>query len=113
MYGELYGTPLAPVEAALRAGNDAVLELDVQGALAVREQLPDALLVFVRPPSREEQRRRLLQRGQDDEATIGRRLAQAAAEEGLAARFDAVVVNDDVDRAVEEVAAILATRRNG
>jgi len=113
VYGDLKGTPRAGVEEQLARGGDVVLEIDVQGALAVREQLPGALLVFVRPPSREEQHRRLLERGQDDAATIERRLAQAAAEEELAARFDAVVVNDDVDRAVGEVAAILETRRNG
>lgn len=113
VYGDLKGTPRAPVEDQLARGRDVVLEIDVQGALAVREQFPDALLVFVKPPSREEQRRRLLERGQDDPEAQARRLAQAEAEERLADRFDAVVVNDDVDRATEEVAAILAARRKG
>ena len=113
VYGDLKGTPRAGVEDQLARGRDVLLEIDVQGALAVRDRFADALLVFVRPPSREEQRRRLLQRGQDDAATIERRLEQAAAEEDLAARFDAVVVNDDVDRAVGELAAILEARRNG
>jgi guanylate kinase len=113
VFGELKGTPRAPVEEHLAAGQDVLLEIDVQGALAVREAFPDAaLLVFVRPPSREEQRRRLVERGVDDPAEIERRLAGAAAEEAYAGEFDAVVVNDDVDTAVDEVAGILMSRRS-
>ena len=111
VYGDLKGTPRAPVEAHLAAGDDVLLELDVQGALAVREQYPDALLVFVKAPSPEEQRRRIEARGDADDADVARRLAAAAAEEARADRFDAVVVNDDVDTATEEVAGILAARR--
>jgi guanylate kinase len=111
VYGDLYGTPLAPVENHLAGGDDVVLEIDVQGALAVKEAFPDALLVFVKAPSRVEQRRRLLDRGQDDPEAIERRLAQAEEEEGAVPRFDAVVVNDDADRAAGEVAAILAGQR--
>jgi guanylate kinase len=111
VYGHLYGTPRAPLEQHLDAGRDVVLEIDVQGAMAVRAQYPEALLVFVQAPSRAEQRRRLLDRGLDDRVTIERRLREAEAEEALADRFDAVVVNDDVDRASEEVAAILQARR--
>jgi guanylate kinase len=111
VYGDLKGTPRAPVEDHLAAGHDVLLEVDVQGALAVREIFPDAVLVFMRAPSREEQRRRLVARGQDDAAAIDRRLAQADAEEALADRFEAVVVNDDPDRAADEVAAILNAHR--
>jgi guanylate kinase len=77
----------------------------------VREKYPDAVLVFVKAPSRDEQRRRLLERGQDDAAAVERRLAQAEEEEAAADRFDAVVVNDDADRAAREVAAILGVHR--
>jgi guanylate kinase len=111
VYGDLYGTPRRPVEEHLAAGDDVLLEVDVQGALAVREKYPDAVLVFVKAPSREEQRRRLLERGQDDPQAIERRLAQAEEEEQAADRFDAVVVNDDADRAAHEVAAILGIHR--
>jgi len=107
VYGDLKGTPRAPVEEHLAAGADVLLEVDVQGALAVRGAYPDAVLVFVKAPSRDEQRRRLVERGEDDPEAIERRLARADAEEALADRFDAVVVNDDPDRAAEEVAAIL------
>jgi guanylate kinase len=111
VYGDLYGTPRRPVEEHLAAGDDVLLEVDVQGALAVREKYPDAVLVFVKAPSREEQRRRLLERGQDDPQAIERRLAQAEEEEQAAGRFDAVVVNDDAGRAAREVAAILGVHR--
>jgi guanylate kinase len=111
VYGQLKGTPRAPVEATLAQGGDVLLEIDVQGAMAVREQVPDALLVFVRAPSREVQRERIAARGTDDPDQIARRMAEADAEEALADRFDAVVVNDDVDRAVGEVAATLDARR--
>jgi guanylate kinase len=111
VYGDLKGTPEAAVSDALAAGRDVLLEVDVNGALAVRRKHPEAVLVFVRPPSREEQRLRLERRGQDTPEQIERRLAAAAAEERQAEQFDFVVENDDVDRAVGEVAAILGRRR--
>jgi guanylate kinase len=111
VFGQLKGTPREPVEAALAAGRDVLMEVDVQGALAVREQLPDALLVFVRAPSRAVQEERLAGRDTDDPDQVARRIAGAEAEERQADRFDATVVNEDVDAAVNEVAAILAARR--
>jgi guanylate kinase len=114
VYGDLKGTPRAFVEDELAAGHDVLLEIDVQGALAVREALPQALLVFVRAPSRDEQRRRLEARGADTPDAIEHRLAQAEAEEEIAREtFDAVIVNDDVDRATAELAAIVEARRDG
>jgi guanylate kinase len=113
VYGDLKGTPVEYVRAKLEAGQDVMLEVDVQGALAVKAALPEALLVFIRAPSREEQRRRLEARGSETEESIQVRLGRAEAEERIGAeQFDAVVVNDDVDRAVQEVAAILRTRRD-
>ena len=114
VYGDLKGTPRQFVVDSLAAGHDVLLELDVHGSLAIRESLPNALLVFVRAPSRDEQRRRLEERGADDPEAMERRLARAEAEEILAAeQFDAVIVNDDVGRAVGELAAIVEARRNG
>jgi len=114
VYGDQKGTPRQFVEDALTRGDDVMLELDVNGALAVRDEIPDALLVFVRAPSRDEQRRRLEDRAADGPEAIERRLAQAEAEERIAReRFDAVIVNDDVDRAAAELAAILESRRGG
>jgi guanylate kinase len=112
VYGDLKGTPRAPVEEHLAGGDDVLLEVDVQGAMAVRRAFPDALLVFVQPPSRSVQRQRLLERDpQADPADLELRLAEAEAEEALAAQFDAVVVNHDLGRAVDQVAAILKARR--
>jgi guanylate kinase len=79
--------------------------------MAVRKSFPEAVLVFLRPPSREVQRERLLARASDALDSIERRLAKADAEEALAAEFDLVVVNDDLEAAVDQVAAILEGRR--
>jgi guanylate kinase len=112
VYGDLKGTPRQFVVDELAAGHDVMVEVDVQGALAIRAQIPDALLVFVRAPSREEQRRRLEARGSETPESMTRRLAQAEAEEARAeAEFDAIVVNHEVNPAADEVAAILAARR--
>lgn len=112
VYGDLKGTPIAYVREELEAGHDVMLEVDVQGALAVKRALPEALLVFVRAPSRAEQRRRLEARGSETEESVARRLDRAEAEERIGAEdFDAVVVNDQVERATAEVAAILRARR--
>jgi guanylate kinase len=113
VYGDLKGTPRNAVEEHLDAGDDVLLEIDVQGALAVKSQFPDALLVFVAPPSLEELGRRLRSRPSADEEDIEARLAAADAELAQVDRFDAVVVNDEVDAAVDQVAGILNARRGG
>jgi len=112
VYGDLKGTPRAPIEAHLAAGEDVLVEVDVRGAHAIQEALPDAYVVFVRPPSRAVQQARLRARdpGASD-ATLARRLEEADAEEARADEFDAVLVNDDLDRAARELQAILADRR--
>jgi guanylate kinase len=112
VYGDLKGTPKRFVLDELAAGHDVMLEVDVQGARAVRAAVPEALLVFIQAPSRAEQRRRLEERGTESPEAVERRLAEAEIEEERAQReFDAVVVNHDVEQAVREVAAILALRR--
>jgi guanylate kinase len=108
VFGDLKGTPRRPVEDHLAAGDDVLLEIDVQGALKVREQFPDAVLVFVRPPSLADLRVRLEGRGTETEAALARRLAEAQRELARAPEFDHVVVNDDLERVVAEVAGILA-----
>jgi guanylate kinase len=116
VYDHLYGTPRQYVLDELAAGHDVLLEIDVQGAQAVKRELPEALLVFVRAPSRAEQRRRLEQRARtsgEPADAIERRLALAEAEERIGqTEFDAVVVNDDADRAAREIAGILNDRRH-
>lgn len=112
VYGDLKGTPRAPVEEHMAAGDDVLIEVDVQGALSIRRSLPEAVLVFVRPPSREVQRQRLLARDPDaDPSDLERRLAAATAEEAEEGSFDAVVVNDDVERVVDELEALLSEPR--
>lgn len=114
VYGDLKGTPREPVERWLAAGDDVLLEIDVKGALKVKRVIPDALLVFIKAPSREIQRQRIVERGHDTPEAIERRLAEADAEEAIArTEFDAIVVNDDVGRATDEVAGILEGRRSG
>jgi guanylate kinase len=116
VYGDLKGTPKQFVVDELAAGHDVMLEIDVQGALAVKRVLPEALLVFVKAPSRAEQRRRLEGRAEitgEAPDSIERRLARAADEERIAdASFDEVVVNDDPDQAAARIAGILEKRRN-
>jgi guanylate kinase len=112
VFGHFYGTPKRPLIDHLAAGEDVILEIDVQGAMAVRKVFPEAVLVFLRPPSREVQRERLVTRAGDELDSIERRLAKADAEEAMAAEFDLVVVNDDLETAVEQVAAILEDRRS-
>jgi guanylate kinase len=109
--GHLYGTPRAAAEAAVADGRIVVLDIEVQGALQVREQDPDALLVFLSPPSFEELERRLRARATEDEAEVERRLDVARREVAQRDAFDVVVVNDDLQRAVEEVVAAIEHAR--
>lgn len=98
-----YGTPREPVETYLGEGQIPLLNVDVQGALAIRREIPRSLLVFVLPPSEEALRSRLEKRGTDDAETIRRRLKRAREEVKLAPKYDYIVVNDVLDRCVEEV----------
>ena len=107
------GTPRAFVEQALAEGRDVILEIDVKGAEQVRAKVPDAVLIFLAPPSMAELESRLRGRGTEDDERIARRLETAAWEITQQDRFDHVVVNDDVERAAEEVAAIIDASRSG
>lgn len=110
VYGHRSGTPRAPVEEQLSLARTVILWLDVKGALAVKELIPTAVTVFVRAPSRDEQRRRLEARG-DTEDVIERRLAAAEWEEQQAHRFDHIVTNANLDEAVDDVAGIVEELR--
>jgi guanylate kinase len=107
IFGHRSGTPGGPVREALAAGRDALLELDVQGARQVKDAEPDAVLILLEPPSMQELQRRLRARRTEDEDDLARRLAKAEWELGQRSWFDHVVVNDDLERASSQVAAII------
>lgn len=107
VHGNLYGTPAGPVRAALETGECVVLEIDVQGALQVKGRVPAAQLIFVNVPSFEVLETRLRARATDSEATIQRRLANARRELALADRYDFQVLNEDLDRAVDDLVALM------
>jgi guanylate kinase len=102
-----YGTPRGPVEAALAAGRPALLEIDLQGARQVRETAPDALFVFLAPPSWEELVRRLVGRGTETEDERERRLATARTEMAAEQEFDVTIVNREVHAAAADLVALL------
>ena len=106
-----YGTPRSYVESKMAEGKDVILEIEVQGAMQVHEKRPDAVMVFIAPPSFEELANRLRGRGTEDEAKVQKRLETAKGELAQQDKFDYVVVNDTVERAVEELHGILAKRR--
>jgi guanylate kinase len=110
--GRKYGTPRAPVEAALAAGRDVLFDIDCQGHAALRAALPgDVVGVFILPPSMAELERRLRSRAQDSEAEIARRLAVGRSEIARAGEFDHVVVNEVFEETVATIRAILAAAR--
>ena len=107
VFGSRYGTPAEPIRRVLATGRDALLEIDVQGARQVREAMPEAVLIFLEPPSLEELERRLRTRGTEDEERLARRLAKAKWELAQREWFDHRVVNDELERASSQVAAII------
>ena len=102
-----YGTPRRAVEEALAAHRMALLEIDLQGARQVRETMPEALFVFLAPPSWEELVRRLVGRGTEDEEERSRRLETAKVELAAEKEFDVTIVNDDIRRAAEELVSLM------
>ena len=109
--GHRYGTPRKPVVERLAAGVPALLEIDLQGARLVRERMPEALLVFLAPPSFEELARRLTGRGTEDPDVIRRRLDVARIELAAEDEFDEVVVNDSVESAAERVVTLIESTK--
>ena len=109
--GNYYGTPKDYVERQLQAGNNVILEIEIQGALKIKEKFPESLLIFVTPPGAEELKRRLVSRGTESEEVIAKRLARASEEsEGIEA-YDYIVVNDDLGTCVEEVHQLVEASR--
>lgn len=107
--GHLYGTPAQPLEEARRRGDDVLLDIEIVGSRRVKEQFPDAVLVWIEAPSLAELERRLRARGDTSDHDVARRLALAEAQAREARQiFDHFVVNDDLSVAIDEVADILA-----
>ena len=111
VHGNLYGTGLSEIERARAAGVDILLDLDVQGAAQVRRRIPDAVTVFILPPSYDVLEARLRGRGQDDEATMRRRLAAAGREIDAFENYDYAIVTEDLDACVEELKSIVRAAR--
>jgi guanylate kinase len=111
IFGNLYGTSRTGTDATLAAGVDLVLVIDVQGARQVRARMPDAMAIFVLPPSFTVLASRLRGRNKDPEPSIVRRLTTAREEVDAVAEYDYVVINDDLERCVAEIDAIIAAER--
>jgi len=102
-----YGTKRAFVEKCLNNGKDLILEIETKGALKVKEQMPDAVLIFIAPPSSEELEFRLRNRHTEDEATIQKRLSEVREEIERAKNYDYTIINDDLERAISELETII------
>jgi guanylate kinase len=109
--GALYGTPMAPVRDLPEQGTDVILKIEVQGARRIRELVPDAMLIFVWPPSVDELIARLVGRNTESDAQVEARKAQAMLELKAAREYDAVIVNDYVCRAADALRAIVLADR--
>lgn len=107
--GHYYGTPRAFVESALEKGKDVILEIEIQGALKVKEKFPDALLLFMTPPSVAELKNRLISRGTESMEVIADRLARAQEEADGCEVYDYLIVNDTVETCVEEMHQLIQT----
>lgn len=112
VYGHYYGTPRSALARAAAKGQDLLLDIDVQGAAALMSKLPDAVTIFILPPSRGELAQRLKSRSSDDEAAIARRLGKASAEIRKYRSYSYVVVNDDLERTVGRIRAIVEAERS-
>lgn len=112
VFGNCYGTPRAAVEAALSAGNDILFDVDWQGTQQLNEKVPqDVVSVFILPPSQDELERRLRSRAQDSEEVVSGRMRKAADEISHWSEYDYVIVNEELERSVADVRAILRSER--
>jgi guanylate kinase len=107
IYGEYYGTLKAEVDTALREGSHVLFDIDVKGALSIKRHYPEALILFIRPPSLDALYGRLQNRSTEDEASLARRLERVPMEMKEGEQFDAQIVNDELARAVEEVQSVV------
>lgn len=106
-----YGTPKAQIMQKLDNGEDVILEIETAGAMMIKAVYPEAVLIFMLPPSIEELKRRLLKRGTESEEVIEKRIAQAAREIKHAPSYDYIFINDDLDKAIEDLMSILKSSK--
>lgn len=111
VFGNYYGTSRLTIEEALAQGIDIFLDIDWQGARQVKQQIGDAISVFIVPPSRQELEKRLRMRGQDSDDVIAKRMSEACSEMSHFKEYDYVIVNEDFDDAVNELHAIILAQR--
>lgn len=112
VYSNYYGTPRQNVMRLLKTGNDVVLEIDIQGAMQVKEKFPEGVFIYIVPPSLEELSQRINKRGTDSPESIKCRLSAVSEELSLAHQYDYVIVNDEVGAAVKRVVAIIEAERH-
>ena len=105
--GNYYGTPRKPVEAAVSEGKDIIIEVDVNGAAQIRQKLPEAVSIFIMPPSFAELKRRLVGRGTESEELIEKRLDSALGEIKRAAEYDYIIVNDSITAAADDIMSVI------
>lgn len=111
VFDNYYGTPKSRVVEMLKMGNDVLLEIDTQGALAIKEAFEEAILIFIMPPSMEELERRLRERGTENEEVLIKRLGEANREMEMAGAYNYTVINDNLDIAVENVKKYILSHR--
>ncbi len=111
VYDNFYGTPKSHVKGKLEKGKDVILEIDIQGAMQVKKNHPDAVFVFIMPPSFEELKHRIISRGTESEQDIHKRLHEAYSEVCSSKNYDYIVINDDMYKAAEDVRSIIMAEK--
>ncbi|MCX7746847.1 MAG: guanylate kinase [Clostridia bacterium] len=106
-----YGTPKKYIEDSIKKGKDMILEIDVEGALKIKEKYPQCILIFILPPSFEELRKRIIGRGTEIAEVIEKRLEKAKKEIAFISNYDYIIINDEVNRAVDELDSILKAEK--
>ena len=109
--GNYYGTPEKYVMDSVNKGKDCILELTVPGALNVKKKLPESVLIFITPPDMEELRRRITERGSEDAGIIETRMNEAICELKMIKNYDYVIINDDINKAINDLENIVAAER--
>lgn len=111
VYDNYYGTPKSNVEEMLEQGKDVILEIDIQGALKVKENFEEGIFIFILPPSMEELKQRIIKRGSETEESLMKRFKSAYKEINFVSKYNYAVVNDEVDLAVEKLEAIICAEK--